>query len=201
MKKNRSLLMLALAFVLLLAGAYGLYGKLGRNLSPDQLAVQSAPAEGGQPEASSPTPGEEEPEKVLAPDFTAYDADGNEVHLSDYLGMPVVLNFWASWCGPCQSEMPGFEEAWVQLGQDIQFLMVNVTEGRETQETAAGFIQEQGYTFPVLYDTQGDASQSYSVYSLPTTFFIDAEGCAIAQATGAISRETLQTGIDMIWTQ
>ena len=77
--------------------------------------------------------------------------------------------------------------------------MVNMADGmRETVETASAFLAETGYTFPVLFDTKGEAAVTYGVYSLPTTFFIDAEGHPIARATGAIDGETLQRGIDMI---
>jgi len=108
------------------------------------------------------------------------------------------LNFWASWCGPCKMEMPDFQEKFLTLGDQVQFLMVNMTTGRETLESASGFITEQGYTFPVFYDTQSEAAMTYGAYSLPTTYFIDQGGFAIAQATGALDSETLQKGIDMI---
>lgn len=77
--------------------------------------------------------------------------------------------------------------------------MINMTDGaRETVESVSAFIAKNGYAFPVFYDTKSDAASIYGAYSLPTTFFIDADGYVIAQATGAIDAETLQRGLDMI---
>jgi len=206
MNKKKTISVVALVFVLLLGGAYVLYNKLDRDAAPNQLAIQGTTAEdrqepeGASEEAASTDAPEEtqEQKKVMAPDFTVYDSEGNAVRLSDFIGKPIVLNFWASWCGPCKMEMPEFNEAYAELGEDIQFLMVNVTTGRETQESASAFIEENGYSFPVFYDTESDAVMTYGAYSLPTTLFIDAEGYGIAHAVGAIDRETLQMGIDMI---
>ena len=198
MKSKKTVLLILLAFVLVLGGASMLYNRLGGNLAPEQLTEQA-------PQASEPVSDdsagseEAEPEKVHAPDFTVYDLEGNEVHLSDFMGKPVILNFWASWCGPCKMEMPDFHEKYLELGDEIYFLMINMTDGsRETVDSASKFIAGQEYTFPVFYDTESDASAAYGVYSLPTTFFIDAEGHAIAQATGAINMDTLEKGITMI---
>ena len=127
------------------------------------------------------------------------DSSGKEVKLSDFRGQPTVVNFWATWCGYCVKEMPAFEEVYQQMGNDVHFLMVNVTDGvQEKMDTASAFIDDAGFTFPVYYDTQHSATMAYGAYSLPMTFFFDAEGYAIAQATGAIDKDTLLRGIEMI---
>lgn len=183
----KKLLILVVVLVLVVVGASALYTKLGQSQAPDQLATQP-------PEST----GETQP-PAMAPDITVYDAEGKEAKLSDFFGKPIVLNFWASWCGPCQSEMPDFQEKFLELGDEVQFLMVNMTDGsRETLEDATGFIARKGYTFPVFYDTAANAAMTYQVYSLPTTYFIDAQGHLIAQGSGALDSQTLQKGIDMI---
>ena len=195
-KNKRVLLIIILALALVLGGAGLLYRQLSAGYTPEQLSLA-----GGEqvPAASSPAAGVGAEDSQTAPDFTVYDAEGNAVKLSDYFGKPIVLNFWASWCGPCKMEMPDFHEKYLELGNEIHFLMINMTDGsRETVDSASKFIAEQEYTFPVFYDTESDASAAYGVYSLPTTFFIDAEGYAIAQATGAINMKILDKGIEMI---
>ena len=195
MRGKKVLFLIALVLVLVMGGAYVLYGRLSTEVDAGSLTAQET-AESGETEASDGDGGEE---LSLAPDFTVYDAEGNEVHLSDYIGTPVVLNFWASWCGPCKSEMPDFDAAYQELGEDVQFLMVNLTDGsRETVDSASVFVEEQGYSFPVFYDTESQAAIAYAAYSIPTTYFIDAEGYAVARGVGALSAEALQQGIDMI---
>ena len=207
MKNKKTIIIMALAFVVLLGGASVLYKNLSKDVKPqggglsantyDEIIENNSQ----QNEIGETTSNEqsEEPEKILAPDFVMTDKDGHQVHLSDFVGKPVVLNFWASWCGPCKMEMPDFDEKYTELGEEVHFLMVNMTDGsRETVDVAKEFIEAQGYTFPVYFDTEMDAAITYGVNSIPTTYFIDADGYAVAQAMGAIDSATLQTGIDMI---
>ena len=209
MKKKITWIVLAVLLVALIGGASVLYDRLGSAYEVDQLATQApvvpqteAPAETEIPketETPEETEAQAETEPMTAPDFTALDAQGNEVRLSDYFGKPIVLNFWASWCGPCKSEMPDFDEAYLAQGEEIQFLMVNMTDGsRETLDTAKSFVADSGYSFPVVFDVNQEAAMTYAVSSLPTTFFIGADGSMVAYAMGAIDGDTLQRGIEMI---
>ena len=136
---------------------------------------------------------------VMAPDFQVEDAEGNMISLSSFQGKPVVLNFWASWCPPCKSEMPDFQAAYDTYGEDIQFVMVNLTDGnRETKETASAFIEESGFTFPVYYDVNMEAAYAYNISSIPVTVLIDADGTVVAHRIGMLNAEGLQQGIDRL---
>lgn len=199
MKKKKMLLLASAALVIVLIVASVLYQQFSGSVDNDNLAANDPAAnQSGQSQASQNDSDQDAP-KQFPPDFTVLDSSGKEVKLSDFRGKPTVVNFWATWCGYCVKEMPAFEEVYRQMGNDIHFLMVNVTDGvQETVDTASAFIVDAGFSFPVYYDTQHSATMAYGAYSLPMTFFFDAEGYAIAQATGAIDKDTLLRGIEMI---
>ena len=163
----------------------------------------SPDGENGGPGSGSPDGENGSPDgqasQAAAPDFTVQDGEDNPVKLSDMVGKPVVLNFWASWCPPCKMEMPDFQEAFTEYGDSVHFMMVNLTDGaRETVDTAKKYVEDQGYTFPVYFDTGSEAAIVYGIMAVPATFFIDAEGKPVARASGAIDRETLEKGIEMV---
>ena len=198
MKKQTKLLALVILFVVVLGGAYFLYDRLAGTAPGGEITVDDAPGT-VESETDGEEAGEEGSAPVAAPDFTVVDGQGNEVKLSDFQGTPVVLNFWASWCPPCKSEMPDFEAVYQTYGEQVQFMMVNLTDGsRETQDTADAYLQEAGYTFPVFYDTAMEAAIAYSVTAVPATYLINADGELVAYGRGALDQATLENSLPMI---
>ncbi len=196
MKNKVILLVVGLAMVALLAVATVFYEDLSAQFSADPITTaQQSPQEDAQ---DSPSDSQEKP-PVAAPDFTAEDQNGNPVSLSDFIGKPVVVNFWASWCGPCKSEMPAFQQAWETYGKQVEFLLINLTDNnQETVESAKSFLATTEYTFPVYFDTQLSGAMAYGVVGIPATYFIDKEGYVVAGANSALDYATLEYGISLI---
>ena len=189
--KILKLIALVLLFAVLMVGAYVLYNNLSSQMEMPGLATE-APVE-------ETAAGETEPPKTPAPDFTMYDLEGNPIKLSDFQGKPVLLNFWASWCGPCKMEMPEFQNFFDQYGDQVHFVIVNLTDGaQETVESASSYIAQEGYTFPVYYDTAMEGAYTYGVNAVPVSYFIDAEGNLQAWAQGALSADLLQQGMEIL---
>ncbi len=110
----------------------------------------------------------------LAPDFTLNDLDGQEVSLSGLRGKPVLLNFWATWCGPCRIEMPFLQKVYEKwTGKELVLLAVNL---QEDPAKVREFVESAGYSFPVLLAAGNEVPLSYNVRGIPATFFIDVDG-------------------------
>ncbi len=109
----------------------------------------------------------------LAPDFTATLADGSSFTLSEHRGSVILLNFWATWCGPCVEEMPAFERLNSEYGDEVYILAINYMED---ENTVNQFIQNNGYTFPIAYDVDGSISELYPSEGIPYTLIIDTDG-------------------------
>ena len=125
---------------------------------------------------------------ALAPDFTVPSLEGGLVTLSTYRGRPVLLNFWASWCGPCRAEMPYFQAVYEEAeGEGLALLAINVGEDRARVQS---FVREQRLTFTVGLDLDGDVARAYRVGPpLPASFFIDREGVIRRIAIGSAPSE------------
>ena len=172
------LIVTLLVLVIVIGGGMLLYRNLGENIDLGD-AIPSQPIS-----------------EDAAPGFTVVDADGNEVSLKDFRGKGVVVNFWASWCGPCKSEMPHFQAAYEEYGEDVHFLMVNLsTAFGDTRADAEKILEENGYTFPVYYDDMAECAYAYGISGVPVTVFIDADGMIASSKTGMISEADLQRRI------
>lgn len=125
-----------------------------------------------------------------APDFALRDARNPEriVRLSDFRGTPVVLNWYASWCGPCRREIPDFQKAYAALDGEVVFLGVNL---QEDAERAVGLLDVFVAEYPAVLDSDGAVALHYRIPGMPTTFFIDADGVVRALGAGLIVEEVL----------
>lgn len=194
MKKQTKFVLTLIGIAVFFLGASFLYQFLSDRYDPQNVAVNEA-----QGTVTNDKSEESSAASVPAPNFKVYTEDGTAVELTEFYGKPIIINFWASWCPPCKSEMPDFEAMYKKYGEDVHFVMINLTDGqRETVESGASYVDTQGYTFPVYFDSDLNAANQYQVYSVPMTYFLDAEGYAIARASGAIDRSTLERGIAMI---
>lgn len=147
---------------------------------------------------------EEESKETVVPaiDFTLKDQFGNEHTLSDYKGKTVFLNFWATWCGPCRSEMPDIQklyETYETEGDNAVIILGVAAPGLGQEKDEAGikaFLDESGYTYPTLMDTTGDLFSEYGISSFPTTFMIDREGNVFGYVSGALNEDMMKNIIE-----
>ena len=193
MKQKLKIIIGFFVFAVLIAAATTAYNLLNRQISPENDIVLA--------EDKGVVSDSRDEDTQKAPDFTMTDNEGNPVKLSDLIanGKPIVLNFWASWCPPCKREMPEFDAVYQGLGSEVQFVMLDLIDGqRETVEMGEKYVSEQGFSFPVYFDTNQEGAYAYGIRSIPTTLFIDKDGYIIAGVQGAIDEETLRKGIALI---
>lgn len=173
-KRKNSFLAAGILALVLIAAGWVLLTNLSENEGPSQsgrLTVGSA-----------------------APDFQAVDMEGEKVALSDYRGKVVVLNFWASWCGPCVNEMPLIDRVRQANVPEAEVLYINVGESKGTVRE---FLALHKFNFPALIDATGKLAGLYKVTGLPVTYVLDPDGDIARVALGEIrSEEQLQAYID-----
>jgi peroxiredoxin len=169
-----------LAAGLILGSGLGLYlffgnGSLGRGLSQGEPLEESSID-------SSPIIGNP------APDFELGDLEGKSTRLSDLHGKIVLLNFWATWCLPCRSEMPVLEERLAANSSKLEVLAINFDE---PPETVSGFVSELGLNLKVLLDPGGLVQDLYRVRGYPTTYLVDSDGIVRIQHIGLMTERQL----------
>ena len=189
MNQKTKLIILIVLLAAVLTGAFFAYRYFSKSFIPAQPTEQK-----NETTAEADETTEDNADK--AADFTVFDKDKKEIALSSRTGKPVVINFWATWCPPCQSELPAYQTLYDTYGEKVDFMMVALTDGyQETQSSVDAFIEENGYTFPVFYDLQGAAAEAYAVNSIPLSVFIDADGKVSHSQLGAMDEASLEAQI------
>ena len=172
----------------------GLAGQAGETVPADIPETETAEAE-DQVAALPP-----------ALDFELQDQFGNTHKLSDYKGKTVFLNFWATWCPPCKAEMPDIQkiyETYEKEGDDALIVLGVAGPGtgqEQDEEGIKAFLEENGYTYPVVMDTTGELFMQYGVYSLPTTFMIDRDGNVFGYISGSLTEDMMHSIIEQTMT-
>lgn len=177
-------------FVLIMAGSVFAYSMLKNNGNTDRINKSTTAAANKDGDKSA---------SVKAPDFSARDDAGQMVSLSSFFGKPTIISFWTTWCPNCRKAMPDFQKIHEEMGDRVNIVMVNATDGsQETETKARKYIKDNGYTFKVLYDINEDAVYKYRITGIPDTYFIDADGNIITRGSGQLNEELIKKGVDMI---
>ncbi|WP_052137977.1 TlpA family protein disulfide reductase [Heyndrickxia ginsengihumi] len=128
---------------------------------------------------------------TTAPDFSLKNLNNETIHLSDFKGKKVILNFWATWCPPCKKEMPLLEEVYKKYPSTVKIVSVNI----DPQADVKRYIQNTGITFPVLLDENGDVNEVYNVMTVPTTYLINGQGEIKQIQQGQLTKDILEKWI------
>lgn len=202
---NKKVLFVVLSAVLiaLLVGAVFIYDELYEDYTDRNFQMQTVDKDKVVNESTVSAPEQETNQKTnqepnqeqsenTVPDVEFYDADGNAVMLSDFFDKPIVLNFWATWCGPCKSEMPGFNSLYEEYKDRVNFVFLNVSD---SENTVAEFLDENGYSFPPYFDKTQVASYTYGASSIPLTFVMHKGGEMYGYQMGVLPEEALEEAL------
>ncbi|MCD8316160.1 MAG: redoxin domain-containing protein [Eggerthellaceae bacterium] len=194
---NRKIFIWIIVFVVLIILAGVAYTYFSGNTTASDLVAEPEMRDEATTETGDAVVGTSKGD--IAPSFTATTTDGTTVSLADYIGKPIVINFWASWCTYCKQEMPELQSAYEQYGDEVTFLMVDtVGLSGETQSAGLSYIKSGGYTFPILFDDNYSATTAYGINSLPQTYFIDSNGIIAYKSIGLMNSASLEQGLSAI---
>jgi cytochrome c biogenesis protein CcmG, thiol:disulfide interchange protein DsbE len=187
---RRLILLLGGFFLLGLALALLLFGQslLDNFAGPEEIDLPQIPAAEDKADLTS-LYGDPLLVGDKAYNFTLPDLDGREVSLNQFLGRPLIINFWATWCAPCRLEMPHIQEAFE--AHEKEGLVVLAVNQQEQDEQVSAFFDELGFTFTPLLDLDGEVSGAYGAYGLPSTYFIDESGVVTAVHRGILFPEQI----------
>lgn len=160
----------------------------------DTASVEVATTQVAAEVTEAVTEAEETPERPPAIDFTMTGWQGDEITLSDYQGKIVFLNFFATWCPPCQEEMPLFQQAYEDYEGDVVFQIIDVySSERDGYQNVVDWYTDGGYTMPMIIDEEGQLEKDYPIRAFPTTFVIDREGNVLGYLEGGMTRDMVDS--------
>lgn len=207
MKSNTMSILVLIVAILVLIGGFSLFlwirdetGEEAQENTIEEEEEEEEEEETPEPTAA-PTP---EPEPTpnpypLATDFLFTDRSGNEYRLSDFYGKPIVINFFATWCGPCMNEMPGINELSLQYQDQVNFLIINLTSSESiSPEEVFTFLSNNGYSFPLYFDTLDQGTTAYNIDAIPLSVFISEDGHVVGTNVGSLEKDQMQELIEKL---
>lgn len=185
MKKSAGVLIVGVLFIL-----FGVWQNLSQSSASSTEWRQGA-GESALPEETGPQVGK------LAPSFTLETSEGTKYEVGGKQDKPIFLNFWASWCTPCQAEAPDLVKLHAKYKDKLNLLSVNVTN-YDTKEKAKDFVNQYGMVNPVLWDEKGEAYKLYNGIAFPTNILIDKNGVIRELFIGLRPPKELEKAIDKV---
>lgn len=179
MNQNKKIALLLILFLVVLLATINVY----RN---QQSQKQEAIA------LSNPKASKDEAHHELATDFSLKTVDGETIRLSDYRGKTVILNFWATWCPPCQAEMPHIQKFHASHKENVEVIAVNLTSQDNGTAALQKFIDDYKLTFTIPLDTNGTIGKQYKAYTVPTSYIIDSKGYIVNKVIGPMNQEMME---------
>lgn len=201
--KIGAVLLIVMGVMTLTGWLNGVMGHLASSFESKNSTTEETRQTSDSEEMQNDEEDEEVHKQIKAPDFILMDQYGKEHTLSDYRGKTIFLNFWATWCGPCKSEMPDIQKLYEQYNENTEDVIVLGVANPKTKghpnnndiskEEIAGFMNENGWTYPILFDESGEILSNYGITAFPTTFMIDVNGNVYGYVSGALTGDMMES--------
>lgn len=178
-------------------------------MAPDQPSSETRTTETSTNTKSSQSTDQESSSVQAAPDFTVMDGDGKKINLSDYKGKKVYINIWATWCGPCRTEMPELEKVYQAHKGDDDLVFISIASPSDrtfendnpmdgSKSEIMEMANELGVTYPILYDYRDTAVTAYQIRAIPTHLFVNSDGTLAQQIPGGLTGDMLEEELDKL---